>query len=142
MLFNAFLYILAMAAVVHGTAIQIHSPSGGQMDVSNPGNATSAIAPLSGQVAPIPAAGSCTCGGESLQNPCFPVSYERRRPSSCYVQFYSSDLNRYPRQSFGTQLCSKQWQVSLPSESIWRDLVLRRTVTELHTHTHSITEKR
>lgn len=72
MQFNAFLYILALAAVVHGAAIGVRSPMWAQMAKPKPGNPPSAVAPPSGQVAPVAPPkflpGGCNCAGELPQD--------------------------------------------------------------------------
>lgn len=69
MQFNAFFYILALVAIVHGAAIGTRAPSWANMAGFRPGNPPSSNAPVSGQAStsprPVPAfqPGGCNCAG-------------------------------------------------------------------------------
>lgn len=74
---------------------------------------------------------------------CTPLSNSNNIVCRCSIQPQSSVFNHWPRAPFGKQFGPKQWRVGFSlSTDRAVDLVLIFPVTDLHTHTHSTTEKR
>lgn len=100
MQFNFFVYVLALAAIVHGAAIGVRSPMWAQMAKPKPGNPPSAIAPPSGQASvPIDKQWSCRCPGGRYYGPsqvALTVAHANSLAANTVGPATDDDYQKYP----------------------------------------------